>query len=89
MSLIASDFSYLPDVRVVGDRAPLVSTKKGGLTIDLQSYLDAEGDCDIFFPTDFWLLERIDHYCSAFTTGYFSFHRTIWLAIKDEDEGWL
>ncbi|KAF5177952.1 NADH dehydrogenase ubiquinone complex I, assembly factor-like protein, partial [Thalictrum thalictroides] len=23
------------------------------------------GDSDIFFPTDFWLLERIDHYCSG------------------------
>ncbi|PPD81406.1 hypothetical protein GOBAR_DD21658 [Gossypium barbadense] len=38
MSLIASDFSFLPDVK---------------------------GDADIFFPTDFWLLERIDHYCSG------------------------
>lgn len=27
MSLIASDFSYLPDVRILGERAPLVSTK--------------------------------------------------------------
>lgn len=27
MSLIASDFTYLPDVRILGDRAPLVSTK--------------------------------------------------------------
>lgn len=27
MSLIASDFSYLPDVKVLGERAPLVSTK--------------------------------------------------------------
>ncbi|CAF2076104.1 unnamed protein product [Brassica oleracea] len=27
MSLIASDFSYLPDVKVPGKRAPLVSTK--------------------------------------------------------------
>lgn len=27
MSLIASDFSYLPDVKIAGDRAPLVSTK--------------------------------------------------------------
>lgn len=24
-----------------------------------------QGDADIFFPTDFWLLERIDHYCSG------------------------
>ena len=27
MSLIASDFSYLPDVSIPGERAPLVSTK--------------------------------------------------------------
>lgn len=27
MSMIASDFSYLPDVKVPGERAPLVSTK--------------------------------------------------------------
>ena len=27
MSLIASDFNYLPDVKVPGERAPLVSTK--------------------------------------------------------------
>ncbi|CAM8914953.1 unnamed protein product [Rhodiola kirilowii] len=46
MSLIASDFSFLPDVKIPGDRAPL-------------------GDADIFFPTDFWLLERIDHHCSG------------------------
>lgn len=24
-----------------------------------------QGDADIFFPTEFWLLERIDHYCSG------------------------
>ncbi|KAF5203538.1 arginine methyltransferase NDUFAF7, partial [Thalictrum thalictroides] len=65
MSLIASDFSYLPDVSIPGERAPLVSTKKDGKSSDLKSYLDAKGDSDIFFPTDFWLLERIDHYCSG------------------------
>ncbi|XP_065626806.1 protein arginine methyltransferase NDUFAF7 homolog, mitochondrial isoform X3 [Quercus suber] len=65
MSLIASDFSYLPDVRIPGERAPLVSTKKNGSSLDYGSYLDAKGDADIFFPTDFWLLERIDHYCSG------------------------
>ncbi|CAM8911753.1 unnamed protein product [Rhodiola kirilowii] len=32
---------------------------------DYSSYLDAKGDADIFFPTDFWLLERIDHHCSG------------------------
>lgn len=65
MSLIASDFSYLPDVRIPGERAPLVSTKKDGRSSDYNSHLDAKGDADIFFPTDFWLLERIDHYCSG------------------------
>ncbi|XP_058102598.1 uncharacterized protein LOC131246457 isoform X2 [Magnolia sinica] len=65
MSLIASDFSYLPDVKISGERAPLVSTKKDGSSADYSSYLDAKGDADIFFPTDFWLLERIDHHCSG------------------------
>ncbi|CAL9133288.1 unnamed protein product [Musa acuminata var. zebrina] len=67
MSLIASDFSYLPEVSIPGDRAPLVSTKKDGRTTDHGNYLDAKGDADIFFPTDFWLLERIDHYCSGWS----------------------
>ncbi|KAH7573047.1 hypothetical protein JRO89_XS03G0057500 [Xanthoceras sorbifolium] len=65
MSLIASDFSFLPDVKIPGERAPLVSTKKDGQSQDYTSYLDAKGDADIFFPTDFQLLERIDHYCSG------------------------
>ncbi|XP_022147060.1 protein arginine methyltransferase NDUFAF7 homolog, mitochondrial [Momordica charantia] len=65
MSLIASDFSYLPDVRIPGERAPLVSTKADGTSSDYESYLDAKGDADIFFPTDFVLLEQIDHYCSG------------------------
>ncbi|KAJ8774253.1 hypothetical protein K2173_009684 [Erythroxylum novogranatense] len=65
MSLIASDFSYLPDVSIPGERAPLVSTKRNGHSLDYASYLDAKGDADIFFPTDFWLLERMDHYCSG------------------------
>ncbi|CAK9318856.1 unnamed protein product [Citrullus colocynthis] len=65
MSLIASDFSYLPDVRIAGERAPLVSTKTDGSSSDYESYLDAKGDADIFFPTDFVLLEQMDHYCSG------------------------
>ncbi|CAN0875491.1 hypothetical protein LINGRAHAP2_LOCUS10861 [Linum grandiflorum] len=65
MSLIASDFSYLPDVTIPGLRAPLVSTKKDGQSSDYKNYLDAKGDADIFFPTDFWLLERMDHFCSG------------------------
>ncbi|XP_010522409.1 PREDICTED: uncharacterized protein LOC104801033 [Tarenaya hassleriana] len=67
MSLIASDFSYLPDVKVPGERAPLVSTKKDGRSSDYKSYLEAKGDADIFFPTNFWLLERMDHYCSGWS----------------------
>ncbi|RLN25009.1 uncharacterized protein C2845_PM07G32310 [Panicum miliaceum] len=67
MSLIASDFSYLPDVSIPGDRAPLVSSKKDGKTSDHRNYLDAQGDADIFFPTDFRLLEQIDHHCSGFS----------------------
>ncbi|KAL2923384.1 Protein arginine methyltransferase NDUFAF7-like protein mitochondrial [Bienertia sinuspersici] len=70
MSLIASDFSYLPDVRIPGVRAPLVSAKVDGHSVDYDSYLDAKGDADIFFPTDFWLLERIDHYCSGWLKTY-------------------
>ncbi|XP_071940712.1 uncharacterized protein [Coffea arabica] len=65
MSLIASDFSYLPDVTVPGERAPLVSSKRDGKSFDHKSYMDAKGDADIFFPTDFWLLERMDHHCSG------------------------
>ncbi|KAK1591696.1 hypothetical protein Q3G72_011909 [Acer saccharum] len=65
MSLIASDFSFLPDVKIPGERAPLVSTKKDGRSKDYSSYFEAKGDADIFFPTDFLLLERIDHYCSG------------------------
>uniref|UniRef100_A0A453G9D8 Protein arginine methyltransferase NDUFAF7 n=4 Tax=Aegilops tauschii subsp. strangulata TaxID=200361 RepID=A0A453G9D8_AEGTS len=42
MSLIASDFSYLPDVSIPGDRAPLVSSKKDGKTLDHPNYLDAQ-----------------------------------------------
>ncbi|BBG92346.1 Protein of unknown function D, partial [Prunus dulcis] len=38
---------------------------KDGSSSDYSSYLDARGDADIFFPTEFWLLERIDHYCSG------------------------
>ncbi|KAH9680832.1 protein arginine methyltransferase NDUFAF7 [Citrus sinensis] len=53
MSLIASDFTFLPDV------------KKDGSSTDYGNYLDAKGDADIFFPTDFLLLERMDHYCSG------------------------
>ncbi|XP_019094998.1 PREDICTED: uncharacterized protein LOC104762742 [Camelina sativa] len=54
-----------PLIKRSGERAPLVSTKKDGCSSDYSNYLDAKGDADIFFPTDFWLLERMDHYCSG------------------------
>uniref|UniRef100_A0A0R0G0E9 Protein arginine methyltransferase NDUFAF7 n=1 Tax=Glycine max TaxID=3847 RepID=A0A0R0G0E9_SOYBN len=38
---------------------------KDGSSLDYDSYMEAKGDADIFFPTDFWLLEQIDHYCSG------------------------
>ncbi|CAM8918145.1 unnamed protein product [Rhodiola kirilowii] len=59
MSLIASDFSFLPDVKIPGDRAPLeigvhlydiissdliqVNWQKDGTSSDYSSYLDAKG----------------------------------------------
>ncbi|KDO61170.1 hypothetical protein CISIN_1g034091mg [Citrus sinensis] len=39
--------------------------QKDGSSTDYGNYLDAKGDADIFFPTDFLLLERMDHYCSG------------------------
>lgn len=65
MVLIASDFSILPDVKIEGDRAPLVASKKDGVTKDHSTYLDTKGDADIFFPTDFLLLKELDHYCCS------------------------
>ncbi|KAI5064689.1 hypothetical protein GOP47_0019384 [Adiantum capillus-veneris] len=63
LALIVSDFSVLPDVQVQGERAPLVASKKDGVTVDLSSYLDVKGDADIFFPTDFQLLRQLDRHC--------------------------
>ncbi|KAK6122774.1 hypothetical protein DH2020_043472 [Rehmannia glutinosa] len=41
MSLIASDFSYLPDVRIPGERAPLVASKlKGSSLVQLDALID-------------------------------------------------
>ncbi|KAG6549180.1 hypothetical protein Mapa_009165 [Marchantia paleacea] len=69
MTLIASDFSFLPDVKVAGEGAPLVSSKKGGVNKDHGTYLEAKGHADIFFPTDFSVLQKLDHHCSA-ANGY-------------------
>eukprot|EP00897_Mesotaenium_endlicherianum_P005548 jgi/Mesen1/5020/ME000025S04412 len=70
MTLIASDFSALPDVSIAGRGAPLVATKKKGVTIDYPSYLSTRGKADIFFPTDFTMLQRIDHVCWARAVGW-------------------
>uniref|UniRef100_A0A7I4ESK1 Protein arginine methyltransferase NDUFAF7 n=1 Tax=Physcomitrium patens TaxID=3218 RepID=A0A7I4ESK1_PHYPA len=65
MALITSDFSSLPDVTISGARAPIVASKENGETKDHSTYLEAMGNADIFFPTDFQLLERLDHYSAT------------------------
>ncbi|KAL3689004.1 hypothetical protein R1sor_015313 [Riccia sorocarpa] len=65
MTLIASDFSILPDVKIPGEGAPLVSSKQGGVNRDHTSYLEAKGHADIFFPTDFSVLQKLDQHCAA------------------------
>ncbi|XP_016197845.1 uncharacterized protein LOC107638961 isoform X2 [Arachis ipaensis] len=67
MSLIASDFSYLPDVKVPGERAPLVSTKKDGSSSDYENYMDAKVwfPISLIFQSSFfisgWLKLKGDH----------------------------
>ncbi|KAL2631104.1 hypothetical protein R1flu_015790 [Riccia fluitans] len=68
MTLIASDFSILPDVKIAGEGAPLVSSKQGGVNRDHGTYLEAKGHADIFFPTDFSVLQKLDQHIAA-TTG--------------------
>ncbi|CAI7925100.1 unnamed protein product, partial [Closterium sp. NIES-54] len=67
-TVIAADFSLLPDVRIPGANAPLVAAKGGGVTQDQPTYLVPRGSADIFFPTDFRLLERLDAAASAPTS---------------------
>jgi len=59
--LILCDFNSLPDVRMAGFNAPLVASQPGGgTTKDYASYLDCpRGGADVFFPTDFELLDRL------------------------------
>ncbi|CAN7013740.1 unnamed protein product [Brassica rapa subsp. trilocularis] len=49
MSLIALDFSYLPDVKVPGKRAPLFSTKHVWTVYSLYSTVPAALRCFILF----------------------------------------
>jgi hypothetical protein len=51
-TLVAADFDALPDVRVPGLGAPLVSGRAGpGVPRDYDSVLVPWGSADIFFPT--------------------------------------
>ncbi|XP_020997099.2 uncharacterized protein LOC107483205 [Arachis duranensis] len=61
MSLIASDFSYLPDVKVPGERAPLVSTKKDGSSSDYENYMDAKVwfPISLIFQSSFFIFKHI------------------------------
>ena len=67
--LIAADFDALPGVRMSGTNAPLVaSQEQGGKSMDHDSYLENPGGADVFFPTDFDNLVRIDAAAAARTT---------------------
>jgi hypothetical protein len=53
-TLIAADFSALPEVQVAGRNAPLVSGRGPGRSVqDYSTVLVPWGAADIFFPTDF------------------------------------
>lgn len=53
-TLIAADFDALPDIKLAGKNAPLVSGRlEGGTVQDYSSVLVPWGSADIFFPTDF------------------------------------
>ncbi|KAH9568523.1 hypothetical protein CY35_03G082200 [Sphagnum magellanicum] len=69
MVLIISDFSSLPDITIAGTGAPLVASKEAGQTKDHSSYLEAKGNVDIFFPTNFGLLQQLDSYVAERASG--------------------
>ena len=59
--LVAADFDALPGVRLEGANAPIVASQApGGKTIDRDTYLEDPGRADVFFPTDFRALARLD-----------------------------
>lgn len=61
--------SVPPDPRQ-GINAPLVATQSpGGRTRDLATYLEHVGACDVFFPTNFDHLARLDAFARARTGG--------------------
>ena len=68
--LIAADFDSLPGVRISGANAPLVASQEsGGKSTDHDSYLENPGGADIFFPTDFENLVRINAAAAASASG--------------------
>ena len=59
--LVAADFDALPGVRMEGANAPIVASQaSGGKTVDRDTYLEDPGRADVFFPTDFRALARMD-----------------------------
>ena len=59
--LVAADFDALPGVRMEGANAPIVASRGvGGKTVDRDTYLEDPGRADVFFPTDFRALARMD-----------------------------
>ena len=58
--LILADFDALPGVVLPGLRAPLVASQRGGgATTDHATWLLPRGAADVFFPTDFGLLQAL------------------------------
>jgi hypothetical protein len=67
-TLLAADFDALPDVQLPGLNAPLVSGRRApGRPQDYDTLMVPWGAADIFFPTDFDMLERL--YMSATAAG--------------------
>jgi hypothetical protein len=59
-TVLAADFDALPDVQLPGLNAPLVSGRRApGQPKDYNTLMVPWGAADIFFPTDFDMLERL------------------------------
>ncbi|CAL5218657.1 g361 [Coccomyxa viridis] len=57
--ILAADFDELPETTIAGKNAPLVASTEAGVATDHASYLLPPGTADIFFPTDFQMLDRM------------------------------
>jgi hypothetical protein len=65
-TLIAADFDSLPDVKVSGKNAPLVSGRTmPGVGLDYDTAMVPWGSADIFFPTNFNDLGTLYHAAAA------------------------